>query len=79
MLIPFVFDAPRITPDLLGEVLKDAPAAIPEVLKVGTAIVNLDSDTLQSMCDSVSNVIGGLDGRLAMQYSLLILCTQMVS
>ena len=42
MLVPFAFDTPRITPDLLAGVLNDAPAALPEVLKVETAIVNID-------------------------------------
>ena len=42
MLVPFVFDTPCIIPDLLAGVLNNAPAALPEVLKVEAAVVNID-------------------------------------
>ena len=58
--IPFAFDAPRITPDFLGTLLEEAPAAQPQVLQVGKSLVDTDSSSLQSMCDSVSDVLRGV-------------------
>ena len=78
VLIPFTFDPPPIVPDFLGTLLHEAPAALPQVLQIGRALVNMDSDIIQSMCDTISTLISGLDGRLLMQYTLLILFTQMV-
>ena len=78
VLIPFKFDRPPLIPDFLDTLLKEAPAALLKMLRIGKALVNIDSDELHSMCDSISSLLSGLDGRLIVQYTLLISATQMV-
>ena len=80
VLIPFAFDPPPVTPDILDILIGDAPAALPQALQVGKELVMVDSSTLKELSTSVGDVLGsGVDGRLAMQYSLAILGAQKVS
>ena len=79
VLVPFAYDPPPITPDVLDNLLHDAPAALPHALLVGKDLVMTESSTLRNLSTAVGDVLGsGVDGRLAMQYSLAILGAQTV-
>ena len=80
VLVPFAYDPPPITPDVLDNLLQDAPAALPHALLVGKDLVTTESSTLRNLSTAVGDVLGsGVDGRLAMQYSLAILGAQTVA
>ena len=80
VLVPFAYDPPPITPDVLDNLLQDAPAALPHALLVGKDLVMTESSTLRNLSTAVGDVLGsGVDGRLAMQYSLAILGAQTVA
>ena len=79
VLVPFAYDPPSITPDVLDNLLRDAPAALPHALLVGKDLVTTESSTLRNLSTAVGDVLGSsVDGRLAMQYSLAILGAQKV-
>lgn len=79
ILIPFIYEAPSIKVGALDAMLGEAYMAIPEAISVGKWLSLLPQSDIYEMVDKVQEVIGGrLEGRLAIQYAMTILCAQEV-
>ena len=82
ILVPFLFEPPAVEVGRLEKILSLAPAAFPDLLKIGKKVVSECSalnSKLYSVRDKVESFFpNGLDSRLATQYALSILCCEMV-
>ena len=82
ILIPFIYEAPSIKVGALDAMLGEAYMAISEAISIGKWLTLLpQSDILYEnlMVDKVQEVMGGhVEGRLAIQYAMTILCAQEV-
>ena len=80
VLVPFAYKAPPVTADSLEDILTNAPAAIPDAIRIGQDVVAVDSSTLNDMAEQIKDVVGdaNIDSRLAMQYAFSVLCAQEV-
>ena len=80
VLVPFAYKAPPVTADSLEDILTNAPAAIPDAIRIGQGVVAVDSSTLNDMAEQIKDVVGdaNIDSRLAMQYAFSVLCAQEV-
>ena len=66
--------------DYLESLLSDAHKALPEAIAIGKWLTELPQQNVDAMVKQVHSVISGeLDGRLATQYALYILCAQEVT
>lgn len=64
---------------MLDTLLQDAPAALPQVLQISKALIEIDTSELYDMASHVAKMIGdGIDGRLRIQYAITM-CAQKVS
>jgi len=65
---------------VLDTLLRDAPAALPQVLQISKALIETDTSELYDMASHVAKTIGdGIDGRLRIQYAITTMCAQRVS
>ena len=80
VLVPFAYKAPPVTANSLEDILTNAPAAIPDAIRIGQDVVAVDSSTLNDMAEQIKDVVGdaNIDSRLAMQYAFSVLCAQEV-
>ena len=80
VLVPFAYKAPPVTADSLEDILTNAPAAIPDAIRIGQDVVAVDSSTLNDIAEQIKDVVGdaNIDSRLAMQYAFSVLCAQEV-
>ena len=79
ILIPFIYEAPSVRVDTLDAMLSEAHRALPEAVAIGKWLVQLPQSHLYEMVEKVQEVmLGKLDGRLAMQYAIYIVCSQEV-
>ncbi len=73
ILVPFVFEAPPMRVDTLDTIL------LPEAISIGYWLKNLPQNLLYETVENVQeSVEGKMDGRLAMQYALYLLCAKEV-
>ena len=71
--MPFVFEAPPMRVDTLDTIL------LPEAISIGYWLKNLPQNLLYETVENVQeSVEGKMDGRLAMQYALYLLCAKEV-
>lgn len=82
ILIPFVYNPPKISLDLLDQAKKFAPAAIPQLLKIIHDVSNINPSILYDMRKKIEDALGedAVDGRLLMQYAVsMVTCNQVAS
>ena len=79
VLIPFIYEAPSVKVGALDSMLAEAYMAIPEAISIGKWLTLLSQSDIYEMVQLVQEVMGGqLEGRLAIQYAMSILCAQQV-
>ena len=77
LLIPFVYEPPSIRVDTLDVMLSDAHKALPQAVALGNWLKSLSQTELHNIVQDVQETLGGkMDGRLALQYALTILCAK---
>ena len=80
VLIPFIYEAPSVKVGALDSMLAGACMALPEAISIGKWLTLLPQEEIYEMVQKVQDVMGGkLEGRLAIQYSMIILCAQQVN
>lgn len=80
VLIPFIYEAPSVKVGALDSMLAEAYMAIPEAISIGKWLTLLPQKDIYEMVQKVQEVLGGkLEGRLAVQYAINILCAQQVN
>ncbi len=77
ILVPFIFDASEVQMGELDNVLRNAPAAFPNLLSIGNQL-SRRTDELQSIRDEITRCLPDIDSRLSTQYSLSVLCCKLV-
>lgn len=78
-MVPFAFDPPPATPDVLDDLISNAPAALPQLVQIGRFIKLTDAKLLQPTVEKIQSRLGGrIDGRLAMQYAVSLTCVEKV-
>ncbi len=79
LLVPFAFDAPPATPDVLNGLLHNAPSALPQAVQIGRFLKLIDAEFLLSAVEKIQEQLGHtIDGRLAMQYAISLTCAEKV-
>ena len=80
VLVPFIYDAPSVKVGALDSMLAEAYMAIPEAISIGKWLTLLTQADIYEMVEKLQEVMGGqLEGRLAIQYAMSILCAQQVA
>ena len=75
--MPFAFDPPPATPDVLDSLIHNAPAALPQAVQIGMFLKLTDARSLQPTVEKIQTQLGyKIDGRLAMQYALSLTCAE---
>ncbi len=77
ILVPFMFDASELQIGQLESILTGAPAAFPYLLSIGNQVVQRCTELYQ-IREKIISCIPNIDSRLATQYSLSVLCCNLV-
>ena len=80
VLLPCTGSSAQVELDVLSEILSNARAAFPEVLKVGNSVLKMKPERLYRVRNRVSSVLGDSveDFRLLTQYAFYIACVKKV-
>ena len=69
-----------MSPDVLDDLLQNAPSALPQAIQIGKHFQQCDGAVLSATVEKIQKEFESrLDGRLAMQYALSIQSAEMVS
>ena len=78
-MVPFAFDLPPASPDVLDALISNASATLPQLVQIGSCIKLTDAKSLQPTVEKIQSLLGGrIDGRLAMQYAVSLICVDKV-
>ena len=81
VLVPFAYQAPPVTIDTLDNVVRNAASALPQAIHIGHSLVDsCDIDRVYQAVSHIETILGSssIDGRLAMQYALSLVCAEEV-
>lgn len=73
-MVPFAFDPPPASPDMLDDLIFNVPATLPQLVQIGRCIKLTDAKSLQPTVEKIQSLLGGrIDGHLAMQYTISLI------
>ena len=81
VLVPFAYQAPPVTIDTLDKIVRNAASALPQAIHIGHSLVDsCDIDRVYQAVSRIETILGSssIDGRLAMQYALSLVCAEEV-
>ena len=81
VLVPFVYQPPPVTIDTLDHLVRNAAAALPQAIRIGHSLVDsCDIDRVYHAVSRIETMLGNntIDGRLAMQYAISLVCAEEV-
>lgn len=64
---------------MLDDLISNAPATLLQLVQIGRCIKLTDAKSLQPTVEKIQSLLGGrIDGRLAMQYAVSLICVDKV-
>lgn len=81
VLVPFAYQALPVTIDTLDKLVRNAASALPQAIHIGHSLVDsCDNDRVYQAVSRIERILGNssIDGRLAMQYALSLVCAEEV-
>ena len=82
VLVPFAYQPPPVTIDTLDKIVRNAASVLPQAIQIGHSLVDsCDIDCVYQAVSRIEMILGSssIDGWLAMQYALSLVCAEEVS
>ena len=80
--MPFAYQPPAVSVDILDELLRKACAALPQAIVIGSTLMGLSGEIFKQVASQIESTLTTdgftIDSRLEMQYAISIVCAQEV-
>ena len=81
--MPFAYQPPAVSADILDELLRKACAALPQAIVIGSTLMGLSAEIFKQVASQIESTLTTdcftIDSRLEMQYAISIVCAQEVA
>lgn len=82
VLVPFAYQPPSVSADILDELLRKACAALPQAIVIGSTLMGFSGEIFKQVAAQIESTLTAdgftIDSRLEMQYAISIVCAQEV-